>query len=100
MPGDHEPLYDALEAARRAVRRAQGASGALARALDVAGPVVVAESKRMLAGLATLEAAPDMTGCRRAEAAWTSRRERCDRILEVGDKLLALRKELGERLPP
>ena len=100
MPGDHEPLYDALEAASKVVRRAQDASGALCRALDLPGPGAVAESKLLLAGLAAVETAPDMTGCRYANAAWGSRRDRCDHILDLGDKLLSLRKQFGERLLP
>ena len=100
LPGDREPLYDALEAARKAVRRARDASGALAHALDLPEPVSDVESNLLLAGLAALEGAPDMTDCRRDSAAWSSGPERCDRILDLGDKLSAVRREFDERLMP
>ncbi len=100
LPGDREPLYDALEAARKAVGRARDASGALAQALDLPEPVGDVESKLLLAGLAALEAAPAMSDCRRDSTAWSSGPERCDCILDLGDKLSAVRREFGERLIP
>ena len=100
LPGDREPLYDALEDARKAVGRARNASGALAHALDLPEPGSDVESKLLLAGLAALEAAPAMTDCRRDSASWSSGPERCDRILDLGDRLSAVRREFGERLIP
>ena len=100
LPGDREPLYDTLEGARKAVRRARDASASLAHALDLPEPVGDVQSKLLLAGLAALEAAPAMTDCRRDSAAWSSGPERCDCILDLGDKLSAVRREFGERLIP
>ena len=38
--------------------------------------------------------------CRRDSASWSSGPERCDRILDLGDRLSAVRREFGERLIP
>jgi very-short-patch-repair endonuclease len=100
MPGDHEPLYDALKAVRQAVRRAQSSCDALSRALDLPAPGSVDELKRMMAALVALESAPDMKGCRSSTSVWLAAKHRCDRVLGLGDELIALRKASGQSLLP